>query len=173
MKPISEQTRHSVLSLIDAGFSSRQIASQLGICHTTVIRVRAVTRRDAQTSRGGRPAKLTATNKRTLVSMVTSGKADTAIQLTRELRNTANIDINANTVRRALKGAGLKAAPKQNKPRLLPKHIRQRLDFAERYQHWTAEDWKRVVWSDETKINRLGSDGREWVWRKPGDRLAE
>ena len=39
------------------------------------------------------------------------------------------------------------------------------------------EDWKRVVWSDETKINHLGSDGRKWVWKKPGeghsDRLVQ
>ena len=25
-----------------------------------------------------------------------------------------------------------------------------------------------MVWSDETKVNRLGSDGREWVWKRPG-----
>ena len=31
------------------------------------------------------------------------------------------------------------------------------------------EDWKRVVWSDETKINHLGSDGRSWVWKKAGE----
>jgi hypothetical protein len=24
------------------------------------------------------------------------------------------------------------------------------------------------VWSDETKINCLGSDGRKWVWKKKG-----
>ncbi|KAI8086797.1 uncharacterized protein BX664DRAFT_387161 [Halteromyces radiatus] len=27
------------------------------------------------------------------------------------------------------------------------------------WQHWTVEDWRRVIFSDETKINRLGSDG--------------
>ena len=31
------------------------------------------------------------------------------------------------------------------------------------------EDWKRVVWSDETKTNHLGSDGRKWVWKKSGE----
>ena len=35
------------------------------------------------------------------------------------------------------------------------------------------EDWKRVIWSDETKINRLGYDGREWVWEKTGEQLSE
>ena len=47
----------------------------------------------------------------------------------------------------------------------MPRHIRQCLEFALRHQHWTVDDWKRVIWSDETKINLLGSDGREWVWK--------
>lgn len=75
------------------------------------------------------------------------------------------MELSAETVRRALKEVGMEAVAKQKKPRLLPRHIRQRLDFALQHQHWTVEDWKRVIWSDETKINRLGSDGREWVWK--------
>ena len=39
------------------------------------------------------------------------------------------------------------------------------------------EDWKKVIWSDETKINCLGSDGCKWAWRREGeglnDRLVE
>jgi len=67
----------------------------------------------------------------------------------------------------------MKAATKQKKPKLRPHHIRQRPEFAQKYQHWTVDDWKRVIWSDETKINRLGCDGRNWVWRKPGEALTE
>ena len=47
------------------------------------------------------------------------------------------------------------------------------MDFALAHQHWTVEDWKRVVWSDETKINRLGSDGRKWAWKKSGEGLSD
>ena len=74
--------------------------------------------------------------------------------------------VSADTVRRALKEAGLQAASKKKKALLLPRYIRQHLDFALRHQHWAVEDWKRVIWSDETKINRLGSDGRKWVWKR-------
>ena len=35
------------------------------------------------------------------------------------------------------------------------------------------EDWKRVIWLDETKINRLGSDGRKWAWKKAGEGLSD
>lgn len=35
------------------------------------------------------------------------------------------------------------------------------------------DDWKHVIWSDETKINRLGSDGSTWVWKKQGGPLEK
>ena len=47
------------------------------------------------------------------------------------------------------------------------------MDFAIQHKDWTIEDWKKVIWSDETKINRLGSDGRKWVWKKHGEGLSE
>ena len=46
------------------------------------------------------------------------------------------------------------------------------MDFALAHKDWTLEDWKRVVWSDETKINRIGSDGRKWVWKRAGEQLS-
>ena len=35
------------------------------------------------------------------------------------------------------------------------------------------EDWKRVLWSDETKINRIGSDGKVYTWKKKGEPLSD
>jgi hypothetical protein len=45
-------------------------------------------------------------------------------------------------------------------------YYQQRLEFAQWYQSWTIEDWKRVLWTDETKINRIGSDGKVYVWKQ-------
>jgi DDE superfamily endonuclease len=53
------------------------------------------------------------------------------------------------------------------------KHRKRRLDFALKYKDWTVEDWTRVIWSDETKINRIGSDGRMYVWKKSGEPLLD
>ena len=47
------------------------------------------------------------------------------------------------------------------------------MDFGLAHKDWTVEDWKGVVWSDETKINRLGSDGRKWAWKKAGEGLSD
>ena len=81
--------------------------------------------------------------------------------------------ISARTVHRALKKVGMKAVVKRKRPLLTKRHRRERLDFAIAHKDWTVEDWKRVVWSDETKINHLGSDGRKWVWKKAGEGLSD
>ena len=31
------------------------------------------------------------------------------------------------------------------------------------------EDWKKVIWSDETKINCLESDGCKWARERAGE----
>jgi transposase len=174
MKPISNNIHNNIISLLDNGYSARQIATQLGLSHSTVNDVRSKARPNAWKSSGGRPTKLKATDKRNLVRLVTTGKANTATQLVRELKDTTNIDVCDDTIRNVLKEAGLKAITKKKKPKLSSTHIRQRLEFAKRYQYWTAEDWKCVIWSDETKVNRLGlSDGRKWTWKRPDSTLTE
>ena len=55
----------------------------------------------------------------------------------------------------------MKAVVRKKRPFLSEKHRKQRMDFALAHQDWTVENWKKVVWSDETKINRMGSDGRK------------
>jgi len=67
----------------------------------------------------------------------------------------------------------MRAVSKRKRPRLLKHHRQARLDFALTHKDWTVDDWKRVVWSDETKINRLGSDGKKWVWKKKGEGLSD
>ena len=47
------------------------------------------------------------------------------------------------------------------------------MEFAERHLEWTIEDWKKVIWSDETKISCLGSDGRKYVWKYVRESLSD
>ena len=113
MRRISEDTRNSILALIDKGLSLREVEARLGVSCATVSRVRAEARPDVQKSRGRRPAKLTPKDKRKVVRMVTSGKAGNAVQATRQLKESETVDCSVQTVRRALKEAGWKASPRE------------------------------------------------------------
>ncbi len=70
--------------------------------------------------------------------------------------------VSRKTAARALNKAGLKAGEKKKKPGLSQKNIKARLEFAKKYQDWTVNDWNRVIFSDESKINRFNSHGRSW-----------
>ena len=89
------------------------------------------------------------------------GKADNAVQVTKALQDVTNKSISSQTVHRNLKKSGLHPVVKRKRPLFKPCHQKEQLDFAESHKEWTLEDWKRVIWSDETKINCLGSDGRK------------
>jgi transposase len=173
MRRISEKTRNSIISLIDDGLSTRKIARQLRVGRMIVSNVRAEARSNAQKPRAGRPAKLTATDKRRLVRTITSGKADNAVQLKRQLRDVTNVQCGVDTVRRALKEADLQAVHKVKKPKLSRRHKDQRHQFAEKYRSWTVDDWKRVICSDETRVCLVESGGHNWVWKDPGAALTE
>ena len=81
------------------------------------------------------------------------------MQITKTLQDITNQSISSKTIRRGLKGAGMKAVVKRKRPLLFKRHRKNCMDFALAHKDWTLDDCKRVIWSDETKINCLGSDG--------------
>ena len=106
------------------------------------------------------------------IRLISSGKAENAVQVTKALTQLVQEPLSTTTVRRHLKKSGMKAVVKSKRPLLSVKHRKARLDFAYAHKDWTIDDWKKVIWSDETKINRLGSDGRKWAWKKAGEGLS-
>ena len=171
MKQVSQQVIAEVVYLLHNGHSYTQIAAQLQLSKTSICRIKQRYLPDLAHSKGGRPKLLDERKVRMMVRQITSGQLDTAVDVAKRVKQVEDTEISADTVRRALKKAGMKAAVKQKKPFLRPQHIRARLAFAQRHKYWTVDDWKRVIWSDETKINRFGPDGRKWFWKKPGEEL--
>ncbi len=159
------------MALINQSFSSREISKRVGVSHSTVCKIRKANNPEAAVSRGGRPRVVTPQLQRLIVREITSGQSSTAEDVRKKLRENHGVDLSAETVRNVLRNVGMKGVPRQKKPKLSARHIKARLDFARKYSNWRIDDWKRVIWSDETKINRLGSDGRLWCWKKSGERL--
>lgn len=171
MRPISAQKRSDILALLDEGLSTRKIAAKVGVSNFTANKVRNEMRPDTTTSNGGRPRVISSQQRRAIVREIISGRSSTASEVHHRLPEAQRTQTSVETVRNVLREAGLKCVHKKKKPKLTPHHMKLRLEFARKYSSWTVNDWKRVIWSDETKINRLGSDGRKHCWKKPGGQL--
>ncbi|SPC63740.1 related to transposase [Ustilago sp. UG-2017b] len=52
------------------------------------------------------------------------------------------------------------------KPKLLKRHYIAHCKFANEHKDMTVEDWNKVIWSDETKINFFRPDGKQFCWVK-------
>lgn len=171
MKPISSAIKSRIIFLLRSNHSTHDIASQTGVSQSTVARIRKMEGINVSANRTGRPRVLTVQDERSIVRAVSTGKHSNAVEAQRQLDTESGVRVSADTVRRVLKRNGLCARVKTRKPLLRPRHLRQRLAFARKYANWTVDDWKRVIWSDETKINVFGSDGRQYCYRRPGERI--
>ena len=173
MRPLTEAKRNNVISLLTSGHSIPQITVATGVGHGTVSRICSQYCSNLPKSTGGRPSKLKATNVNHAIRLITSHQVETAVEVTRTLRNITNQPLSTETVHQQLKAANMTAVSKRKKPFLKKHHKKACLDFALAHKDWTMDDWKRVVWSDETKINRLGSYGKKWAWKKKGEGLSD
>ena len=169
MKSIPTSIKANILVLSESGLFARQLASKTGLGKSTVARVIKEVLPEKENIKLGHPSKLSSLDKRRIVSSITTGKADNAVQATHLINSALSSPIFGQTVCNVLKSASLKAVVKKKKPLLSTKYRKRRLDFALKYKDWTVEDWTRVIWSDETKVNRIGSNGWMYVWKKKGE----
>ena len=171
MRPTTAEKKDAAVHLLSQGLSIRKVAMQTGISSAAVGRIaRDMPKRRCR--KAGRPPLLSANDKRKITRDITSGSYNTAVQAAEGLARNAGVIVSANTVRHVLKENGLHSAQKIKKPMLSVHHHITRMEFAVRHKDWTVDDWRKVVWSDETKINRLGSDGQEWCWKYHGESLS-
>ena len=169
IRPISATQHSSVVSLLNEGYSQCQIQAKTDLGKGTVGRISKEVEGNKENHPGGRPSKLPACDKTTIIRQITTGKLDNAVQATKFINSITPDPVSAQTVRRTLKEVGLCSATKKKVPMLKASHCQRRLKFTRDHENWTVEDWKRVLWSDETKINQIGSDGKVYVWKKRGE----
>lgn len=169
------ERRHHAIALLEAGFSSREVAEKLGnVDHTSILRLKKKYEETGQVENKegqGRKRILGERNERVLIRRIMTDEAPTAVALQKSLKINEKINVSANTIRRALKRHGMVARVKRKKPLLSKTHRHKRLAFAKKYMHWTVEDWERVIWSDESKFQIFGSDGRQYCWKREGENL--
>ena len=142
MKATSAANHASVLSLLEQGYSVRDIERRTGLGRSTVGRIKKKVDTDKENNLGGHPSKLSACNKTSIIRQIQSEKLDTAVQATHFINSTLSHPVHPQTVRRALQKSGFWSATKKKVLMLKKTHQQKRLEFAQRHENWTLEDWK-------------------------------
>ena len=73
--------------------------------------------------------------------------------------------LGASTVRRALANIGLRGRVRRKKPFLSVVHVVRRRNWEFRKRDMTLEEWINIWFSDESKFNLIGSDGKRYCRR--------
>lgn len=171
----NEAEAAQIVTLYNEGYRQKDIARRLRRGQSTVSNILKryqetgnFVRRPGQ----GRKRCTTAIDDRFLILNSTRNRTLTSTHLKNELLNVRQINVSSKTVRRRLKEAGLKPRRPAKVPRLLQNHKTRRLEFARTHIQWNIENWKNVLFTDETRIQLWKPDGRNHVYRRVGERYA-
>jgi len=69
-----------------------------------------------------------------------------------------------------LREANVKKWLAKSRPELKPKRVAKRLQWAIPHKNWTAEEFEKVIWSDECSVGKSKDSRQQWVFRKPGEK---
>uniref|UniRef100_A0A667YN29 Transposase Tc1-like domain-containing protein n=1 Tax=Myripristis murdjan TaxID=586833 RepID=A0A667YN29_9TELE len=79
--------------------------------------------------------------------------------------------ISRTTVKRRLRQSGLHGQIAARKPLLRRGNKQKRFVWAKKHKEGTLDQWKSVLWSDESKFEIFGSNRRVFVRRRKGERM--
>lgn len=117
----------------------------------------------------GRPKLISPHAERRAVRLIYSGTCADATDVQRELFP----QLHPTTVRRMFIRKGLYGRVRRRKPWLPKRHILGRKIWAKAHFQRTLQFWRKVWYSDESKFNLFGSDGRQYCRRRAGEELLE
>jgi len=184
--PYDITTRAQAITLKLLNLSNQEIEAITGISGRTVNKffdkaiargldptarpLRILTHHVEDGERSGRPTKRTPENIEAIISQVKTdryGREKTCAAIADEF------EVSEQTVWRVLHAAGFTKTKPTRKPGLTVRMRALRLQFCLDHQHWTLEDWKRVIWSDETSMVLGHRRGGYRVWRLPSEALLK
>ena len=155
-KELSKDTRDTIVHLHKAGKGYGEIAKQLDEKRSTVgaiIRKWKKLNMTVNLPRTGAPYKISPRGVSMILRTVRNQPRTTREELVNDLKR-ARTTVSKVTVGNTLRRHGLKSCMARKVPLLKPAHVKARLKFANDHLDDPEESWEKVMWSDETKIQR-------------------
>jgi transposase len=167
-KSISLKLQEQIVKAVKKGSSYQAVSEVFGVSKSGVGHVmERFKQRECVEIRksGGRPLVTTKREDDALVRLSKSQPRLDAVQLHAQMVKNYGLKYSVSTVKRRLNNAGLFGRRPCKKPLISAKNRKARVEFAKAHKNWTAADWSKVLWSDESKYLLFGTDGIKYVRR--------
>ena len=173
-KAVDSLVRAQAVALHDAGHNQVQISQQLKVSRCFVqnaIKKFKLHHHYNDAKRSGRPKKITGRNVRCLKRLVKGDSRLSATKIMSDLNSVLPEPVTVRTVRRYLKKLGFEYVVKIKKQWLSAEHRRKRVAWCTQYSGWTTDDWRLVIFSDESTFYVLRRKNTCKIWRLDKEKL--
>ena len=116
--------------------------------------------------RSGRPVSFNDAEKQELIDFVTRDRRTRRLSW-EEITAEMGYACSAKTVQRVVQSMGYHKRVPRRKFNVRPDNRPRRVQWAREHLSWTFEEWKRVLWTDESSFSTAGFGHRPWVIRSP------
>ena len=171
MSEMSSETKSMIVEMFKVGKKPSMIATELGINNSIIY---SFLKRFKQTGsienkkRKGRTPKWTTRDNNRLSILVKTNRKATVRTLWRLFNENKVNTVRLDTIRVKLKGLGM-IRRSLKKSEFSCRNRIKRIRFAKTYMKWTADDWKKVIFSDESQFV-IEDPKRIKLWRKSGEK---
>ncbi|GFW22335.1 transposable element Tc1 transposase [Trichonephila clavipes] len=169
-KETTIEERKLVIKLSNEGKSQRNIAKVVGRSVNCIQKILQKFKKTGILANNEGRARKKIMNSITEGRVIHQVKIDPKISAPKIAASTSNTlgrSVSAETVRRVLRKAGYNGRVARKKPLIGKRNRVKRLKFTKEHILKPQQFWNEVIFSDESKFNIFGSDGRRMVWRKP------
>ena len=176
MPRLSAENRERAIGRLHAGDSIQRVAAAFGTHYTTIYRLQNrfnATNATRDLPRSGRPRVTTRAQDRLIVRQNRVDPFHTAAETARNIVGRTGFAVSSRTVRRRLYASGLRCRRPCRRPILTPQHRRDRLHWAQARVNWRNRQWRRVLFTDESRFCVDPANGRIRVWRRDLTRYAD
>ena len=169
-KELSKDVRDKIVDLHKAGMGYKNITNQLGEKVTTVgaiIRKWKKHKRTVNLPRPGAPCKISPCGFAMIMRTVRNQPRTAREDLVNDLGpQSAGTIVTKKTIGNTLRREGLKSCSARKVPLLKKVHLHARLKFANEHLNDSEDNWVKVLWSDETKMELFGINLTRRDWRR-------